>query len=276
MCESRPHLLGLPAEVRNMIWEFVFPALPLPAGSRTSSLEEKGEGEEREESATATSPSAESSVALQQSASTDNRTAYAQAENKRNLAVLLTCHQIHHEASLLAFARTTFEIQLQRHGLLAHRLSVLRPPQVRAMRSLAFTAPLRHRLTKSGGGVVAWEGDTRPLLFPVYVQCRKLLWEALRLLPGVRSVGFVVGEGGAVEAVGGARFFFDTVVGVGLVERGKRGELHSWGGRWQVLAGEADRSVWLVESADEEGCERMMGLESRGVKRQVRVELARF
>ncbi|KAK8183108.1 hypothetical protein IWZ00DRAFT_368558 [Phyllosticta capitalensis] len=246
----RLSLLGLPAEIRNQIWEYVFPV-------------HNGQG----------------AVAPQTSSS--------------SLSLLLTSRQIHAETLLLAYSRTPFATPLCRPSALTQRLTVLSPPQVRAIRSLTFTyAPRTAART--------WDGDWRPLLFPVYVQCRKLLWEAVRLLPGVRSVRFVLDGGsgstkggaaggeGAQEAksvgltrlgatrrrtVGGVKFFFDTVVGVGLTERSGRGETHAWDERWSVLPGaEGDeRAVWLVEEAksgDDEEFERN--------KRWVRVEVVRL
>ncbi|KAK7613090.1 hypothetical protein BKA81DRAFT_409060 [Phyllosticta paracitricarpa] len=223
----RLSLLGLPAEIRNQIWEYVFPAH-------------------------------------------DNNTSTS------SLSLLLTSRQIHAETLLLAYSRTPFETALCRPSALTQRLMVLSPAQVRAIRTLTFTYAPRT-------AVKSWDGDWRPLLFPVYVQCRKLLWEAVRLLPGVRSVKFVLdggrqgggaagGEGAGPKGpsprrrtVGGTKFFFDTVIGVGLTERSGRGERHAWDERWSVLpGGEGDeRAVWLVE-------------EKKTDKRWVRVEVARL
>ncbi|KAL1636639.1 hypothetical protein SLS58_009764 [Diplodia intermedia] len=202
------------------------------------------------------------------------------------LALLLTCHQIRAETLLLAFSRTPFRTKLCRPAALTTRLAVLSPAQVRAIRSLTFTTS-----ASSSQHPKQWEGDLRPLLFPVYVQCRKLLYESVRLLPGVRFVDFVLGEeragqfgkggpGGTVgrgRTVGGAKFFFDTVVGVGLRERNGRGETHAWGDRWQVIPGAEgeDRCIWLVE--DRQGCDEESRLtEMEEGKRWVRVEIVRL
>lgn len=184
-------LLGLPAEIRNQIWEYVFPA----------------------------------------------------HDTSTSLSLLLTSRQIRAETLLLAYSRTRFATRLCQPWALTQRLSVLSPVQVRAIQSLAFTYAPRT-------AAKSWDGDWRPLLFPVYVQCRKLLWEAVRLLPGVRSVRFVLDAGtqGGTKGrtVGGTKLFFDTVIGVGLTERSGRGERHAWDERWSVLPGD-ERAVWLVE-----------------------------
>lgn len=109
-------LLGLPAEIRNQIWEYVFPA----------------------------------------------------HDTSTSLSLLLTSRQIRAETLLLAYSRTRFATRLCQPWALTQRLSVLSPVQVRAIQSLAFTYAPRT-------AAKSWDGDWRPLLFPVYVQCRKLL-----------------------------------------------------------------------------------------------------
>ncbi|KAF4301473.1 hypothetical protein GTA08_BOTSDO10661 [Botryosphaeria dothidea] len=298
--ETRLSLLGLPAEIRNLIWEYTFP----PANSRYTTLSRANSRPQSLKSRNP-SPSSTSSASSESSSSTavpadDEHGSISGIHSKHHnaaraaalgtypsLALLLTCHQIRAETLLLAFSRTPFRTKLCRPAALTTRLAVLSPGQIRAIRALTFTTT-----ASSAQHAKQWEGDLRPLLFPVYVQCRKLLWELVRLLPGVRFVDFVLGEeragefgkggpGGTVgrgRTVGGAKFFFDTVVGVGLKERNGRGETHAWGDRWQVIPGSGEgeeRCVWLVEDGQYSGEERSV-IEREEGKRWVRVEIVRL
>lgn len=307
---SRPSLLGLPAEIRNLIWEYTF-SPPSPRDTTTVAKKSRS-----------TSPASWSSYSSSSSSSvpaddTHECSNYNNSSNSNvalgtypTLSLLLTCRQIRSETVLLAFTRTPFRTKLCRPAALTTRLAVLSPAQVRAVRTLTFTtaaaatqlgsSPQQHqqRVVKQ-----QWEGDMRPLLFPVYVQCRKLLWEAVRLLPEVCAVDFVLGEervgagasfgkggpGGGMRqgrTVGGAKFFFDTVVGVGLKERNGRGETHAWGDRWQVIPGAEgeERCIWLVEDAGDDGGQQCAGgsgeerrVAGRGEgRRWVRVEIVRL
>ncbi|KAH7064744.1 hypothetical protein B0J12DRAFT_693166 [Macrophomina phaseolina] len=319
--ETRLSLLGLPAEIRNLIWEYTFP----PANSRYTTLS-RANSRPQSVKSRAPSPSSSTSSASSDSdssfssSSSSSRSTAVPADDEHDstssfnnghtyntavraaalgphpsLALLLTCQQIRAETLLLAFSRTPFRTKLCRPAALTTRLAVLSPAQIRAVRSLTFTSA-----AASAAHMKQWEGDLRPLLFPVYVQCRKLLWEVVRLLPGVRFVDFVLGEeragefgkggpGGSMvgrgggrgrRTVGGAKFFFDTVVGVGLKERSGRGESHAWGDRWHVVPGEGEgeeRCVWLVEDGQCDGDDEERRLIERDQgKRWVRVEIVRL
>lgn len=305
MDESRLSLLGLPAEIRNLIWEYTFP----PPNSRYTTLSSARSSRAQSRKSRNPSPSSSTSSASCATSGSDTGSIAIPADDEHgsvsvvgsgkqdaaratalgtypSLALLLTCRQIRAETLLLAFSRTPFRTKLCRPAALTTRLAVLSPAQVRAIRSLTFTASAAWSQHPK-----QWEGDLRPVLFPVYVQCRKLLYESVRLLPGVRFVDFVLGEeragqfgkggpGGTIgrgRTVGGAKFFFDTVVGIGLRERNDRGETHAWGDRWQVIPGSEgeDRCIWLVE--DSQGCgeERRLTERDEG-KRWVRVEIVRL